>query len=225
MKKYFFLLFIIVSLFLSCKKEKSEPCTPTNYTGMLPLHVGNQWIYKTTIYVPNGAGTDTILTYDTLLITGDTIIDCDTKYVLKTNYNLIGISLIGKLFTMSNSNDGFNLPHIGSYSYPYPVQPGVQTIVSTSEKCTQYYYMSCDTFTFNNTLLNQSLFCHTYSMDSVYTQCTMGEFRSVTILESYYCYGIGLIFQKNYGGRNAASMTQYPQLLHSTMELMSYTLY
>ena len=226
MKKYFFLLFIIVSLFLSCKKEKSEPCTPTNYTGMLPLHVGNKWVYRTTTYNHDSLGNITTnQTFDTLEIIGDTIIDCDTKYILKRTFNSYNMVFIfdGVILTLSNSSDGFNSSFERTYSYPYPVQPGRYTIISSNDNCTFYNYLSCDTLTYNNTLLNQSFFCYSYSLDSLYS-CT-GQY----FLSSYYCYGIGLVVQKNYGNveywPSTNSHMQYPHPLYSTMELMSYTLY
>ncbi len=220
MKKYFFLLFIILSLFLSCKKEKSEPCTPTNYTGMLPLHIGNQWIYRTTYYDTSGAISN--YKYDTLQIIGDTIINCETKYLLHQTY--LGINSPGPILFMSNLTDGFNISYEGSYYYP--IQPGNNIVFSGDNILSFLKYMTCDTLTFRDSLLNQSFFSYSYLLDSVYTHGDP-ELGKALFLNSYYSYGIGLIFQKNYGYSRLGSsyMTHNPQQLHSTMELLSYILY
>ena len=209
-------------LFIGCKKDKApdQPCTPTNFTGMLPLHIGNEWIYRTTIYDTSGAISNQ--TYDTLQINGDTVIDCDTKYILKRTYNFydgVFLSNLNGILTLTNTKDGFNTSFDGVY--PYPIISGNKTVKAIGWRCTSYNkYYSYNSLAYYDSLINQSFFCNSYSLDST-DQCGEGFF-----LTSYYCHGIGLIVQKYYESwfyHN--NNVQYPDRLYSTMELMSYTLH
>ncbi len=222
MKKYFFLLFIIVGLFLSCKKEKSEPCTPTNYTGMLPLHVGNQWIYQVTVY--DSPGSIFQQTYETLKIVGDTVIDCETKYFINNiaiNDGMAITLIFGINNLLYNTNFGFNTPN---GFYPYPISPGNKTVNNSDNNCNYSLYYSYDTLSFYDSLANKSFFCNTYSLDSSYS-CHGKSFTT-----SYYCFGIGLVVQKIYFAPESwwpspSNIKQFPGYLYITMELVSYTLF
>ncbi len=199
---------------------------------MLPLHVGNKWVYRTTIYNYDSLGNITnSQTFDTLEIIGDTIIDCDTKYIYKMTQNFkIDVPIIGPLLseinTISNTTDGFK--SLYSITLPYPVSVGNKIKTSTNNYCTSYDYLFCDTITFNDSLLNQTFFCQTYTLDSSYS-CNGSSFYT-----TFYSYGIGLINLKNYGtyriplppySNHPSHMYYPPNRLHSTMELINYTLY
>ena len=136
MKKYIF-LFNVMQLFIAgCKKDDTR-CKPTNFNGMLPLHIGNEWIYQTTFYDTTGA--ISLQKFDTLLITGDTIINCDTKYIIKKTFNVGNFLFPPPAQTMNNTIDGF---YDSDWTYPFPVQSGNKIIEVPNNNCTLFNYIS-----------------------------------------------------------------------------------
>jgi len=88
MKTKLLVLFILASTIYSCKKDNIDPGTPAPETipmnAYFPLSIGNYWVYEFTTRLPDGTvvGTPSI---DTLKITGDTLIQSYTYYILETN--------------------------------------------------------------------------------------------------------------------------------------------
>ena len=99
MKKYLLLSVFFIVLSTSCKKDKIElEATPV----YLPLELGNYWIYQN--YKVDTIGNETAMqTYDSTVITRDTIIRNQTYQIYKT-YTLC-CSNIKKIEILRDSAD------------------------------------------------------------------------------------------------------------------------
>jgi hypothetical protein len=87
-------------LFLGGCSDLSEPCIPTKTSGpILPLAVGNQWIYQVTIYKDEYGGIGSI-SRDTISISFDTLVKGEKWYFLGPN------SLVGFVGFCTNRPNG-----------------------------------------------------------------------------------------------------------------------
>lgn len=214
--KILFLLNLIMYLTISCSKDKSDACLPDKIAGMLPLNMGNKWIYQTTIY--DSVGNITKLSNDTISIIGDTVVDCQINYKVKSTHNSMDTYFSSnEVIRIYNTLNGFqSLDGL----YPYPVNSGNWV---RSNDCVNLY-ISCSQLSLFDSSLNKTFSCYKYENDSLFeynnSTCN-GRAPIIKLICSYYTPEVGLIRQDYFG----YSRSYRPnKILYSKMELMSYTL-
>lgn len=105
MKYYLLNIILLLLVFLSCEKQTTEP--NINTTELLPLKIGNYWIYQVGI---KDSYNDTILTFrDTLRIIEQT----DRGFLLRSRLQIILLNGYYK-----NGVDGLYMNDILQFKYP-----------------------------------------------------------------------------------------------------------
>lgn len=93
MKKSILIISIGIIIFTSCRKEDSNPITPTNQQKSVldyfPLNTGNYWVYKQSEYDSLGNIRPHTYANDSIVVKNDTIINNKTYHTI-IEYNFLG---------------------------------------------------------------------------------------------------------------------------------------
>ncbi len=131
---------MLMGISLSCKKNENPvqsttqpPVPPGNSSDLLPLNIGNKWVFKTT-FLDSMQNTQ-LVKYDTFKVTGDTMLSNETWYVTDFGY-------------CKNKSDGlWNWIGYPILAYKYPANAGdttqtadaISKLISTNESCSVPY--------------------------------------------------------------------------------------
>ncbi|MGA2296468.1 MAG: hypothetical protein ABSG15_02855 [FCB group bacterium] len=178
------LIILVIIVFAGCNKTDS-PVSPTQSDVLIPLKVGNTWIYQ-------GGSKDSVST-DTLKVIRDTIINGVTWYFFNSDSSDV----------VTNLNDGFYDMFIGSYSYmgsglsfKYPAKVG-DTCSSSNNNSTQNGIRTVLSVNESITVKAGTFKCYKFQSYGVVTDTTY-NFSIYTKDTVWICPNIGMIKTKSW---------------------------
>lgn len=218
------LLLLLLLSFLACKKEPMNTGENNNTPSILPLAVGNQWVYQVTTIDSTASAPNPIYKVDTVVIEcNETIVEHGTTYhrLSCSKWFMGSYSMIEDLTWINGICHAYhysyyvnaNPPFDKGYSYlQYPSPVGETWSWNEPYRSYDYKVLAVDT-TVN-------------VLGGVFTEAFLVEIKHIGGLGSnvdriemlrYYQPGVGLVKQ-------VYTEKHVPVLVESTMELIDYTL-
>jgi hypothetical protein len=190
MKSLAIFLLIGFSLFIfsSCKTSHSLANSSQNDQQILPLKVGDTWVFRYTHFDTTGAIQKTV--YDTLMISTDTLVAGDTWYEFSTHN--------GRFYT--NKPDGLWMMAGGTYPitptllYKYPASVGDSWNTSYANSMT--LQVSVEQVNVSLTVPQGKYPCYEYRT----------SYNSKPQEDDYFCPGVGFIADDYYSYTNSGRM-------------------
>lgn len=178
MKKVTFLFICTILFFTGCKKDSSNPETPGSGTVIVPLAVGNNWIYTDSLF-NTSTGAFVQAGASKLGITGKQTISYhgQTREVFWWNwYNYSSNSYSTDNFLVGNESDGFS-----SYGWA----PNSTPIITERSFAIKYPCSVGDTWqTINYRYTSQTNY---YAHDTEFVTCTSLDQVVATPSGSFHC--------------------------------------
>ena len=211
MKTKIILLVIIITLtsilgFNSCKKGDS-PTGPTESTFLMPLKVGNKWMYqmKTIDSLKNEK-----TKMDSIYIWGDTLLNGDTWYFIL--HSDPWLNRDDGLYSMGMDSSGKPIPIL---SIKYPVNIGDKWTTGPEEEKMNFTLLSKGE---SVTVTAGTFSCYNYQTESVYKDPN-GSYSYYTKSFYWICPGKGIIKVEQWYRHNNGVL-----FLEHSEELLSYIL-
>lgn len=198
-KKVLIITLLAVSAFVSsCKENTATSIDTAENSQIIPLEIGNQWIYKNVYY--DSAGTPTLNVLDTVTIIKDTTISGEKWFRLQGS--------VGYSYDVIHRADGYYYYGGGAilqYKYPANLNERYQTYIATPTDT-----MVVASFNSITTVQAGTYTCYQYNR-FVPSRATV---RQTTWIEA----GKGIIKEELYGGTTTVFLSSRAELVSRNLK-------